>query len=66
VSFTKEGLRRWFTLRLDLLSLFIVMSPITFLILSKTSNESLAGLIITYSTQLTNIIAYFAYMYSEL
>lgn len=66
MSFTKEGLRRWFTLRLDLLSLFIVMSPITFLILSKTSNESLAGLIITYSTQLTNIIAYFAYMYSEL
>jgi hypothetical protein len=41
------------------------MISILFLILSKTSNGSLAGILLTYSIQLTDFILYLAYMYCE-
>lgn len=63
---SRSAMESWFALRLTFLSFFVNMSAIAFCILSGEETASVAGLLLTYSTILSEDIISVAFAYATL
>lgn len=66
MKISRSAMESWFALRLTFFSFFVNMSAIGFCILSGNQSAAIAGLLLTYSTVLSDDIINLAFTYANL